>query len=175
MATKKNTKKTTLKTKTTSKKVSNKSMANDVFTSIIGKNRCYIIRDDNNKKHVFQFNPSSLPYSRGAKYTSIESPCMSYPLTQYAGGKAREFSFEVFYYDRPFTGRINKARKFLEGLLPPEKNTKKFKRPPSFTFAYGYFVRKYVLTNLEVKDEMLNSDGQPVITRFTLSVRQVGK
>ena len=139
------------------------------------KTRCYIIRNDNNKRMTFQFNPTSVPYSRSANYATIDSPGMSYPLTQYVGGNVREFSFEVFYYDNPFSGKINKARKFLEGLLPPEKNKKKFKKPPTFTFAYGYFVRKLVLEQLDVNDEWLNSDGQPIMTRFTLTVRQVGK
>lgn len=139
------------------------------------KTRCYIIRNDNNKKMTFQFNPTSVPYSRSANYTTIDSPGMSYPLTQYVGGNVREFSFEVFYYDKPYSGKINKARKFLEGLLPPEKNTKKFTKPPTFTFAYGYFVRTLVLEQLDVNDEWLNEDGQPLMTRFTLTVRQVGK
>lgn len=138
------------------------------------KTRCYVIRNDNNKKLTFQFNPTSVPYSRGANYSSIESPGMSYPLTQYVGGQVREFSFEVFYYDNPYTGKINKARKFLEGLLPPEKNTSKFTKPPTFTFAFGYFVKTLVLVDLSVNDEWLNDDGQPLMTRFTLTVRQVG-
>ena len=138
------------------------------------KTKCYILRNDNNAKHIFQFNPESMPYSRGANFTTIESPGMSYPLTQYVGGQVREFSFEVFYYDKPYSGKINTARKFLEGLLPPEKNTSSFKKPPTFTLAYGYFVKKYVLTNLEVNDEWMNSNGQPIMTRFTLTVRQVG-
>lgn len=100
---------------------------------------------------------------------------MSYPLTQYVGGSVREFSFEVFYYDKPYSGKIDKARKFLEGLLPPEKNTSSFTKPPTFTLAYGYFVKVYVLTNLQINDEWLNSDGNPLMTRFTLTVRQVGK
>ena len=124
---------------------------------------------------TFQFNPTSVPYSRRANYATIDSPGMSYPLTQYVGGNVREFSFEVFYYDRPYSGKINKARKFLEGLLPPEKNKKNFKKPPTFTFAYGYFVRTLVLEQLDVNDEWLNEDGQPLMTRFTLTVRQVGK
>lgn len=139
------------------------------------KTRCYVIRNDNNKKLTFQFNPETVPYSRGANYSTIESPGMSYPLTQYVGGQVREFSFEVFYYDKPYTGKINTARKFLEGLLPPETNKKGFTKPPSFTFAYGYFVRKLVLLNLDVNDEWLNDKGQPLMTRFTLTVRQVGK
>ena len=139
------------------------------------KTRCYIIRNDNNKRMTFQFNPTSVPYSRSANYATIDRPGMSYPLTQYVGGNVREFSFEVFYYDRPYSGKINKARKFLEGLLPPEKNKKNFKKPPTFTFAYGYFVRTLVLEQLDVNDEWLNEDGQPLMTRFTLTVRQVGK
>ena len=138
------------------------------------KTRSYVINNSTNKKMKFQFNPESMPYSRGANYTSIESPGMSYPLTQYVGGSAREFSFEVFYYDRPYSGKINKARKFLEALLPPEKNKKSFKKPPTFTLAYGYFVKVYVLTNLQVNDEIMNGDGNPEMTRFTLTVRQVG-
>ena len=81
----------------------------------------------------------------------------------------------MFYYDKPYSGKINTARKFLEGLLPPEKNIKSFTKPPTFTLAYGYFVRTFVLTNLSVEDEWLDENGQPLMTRFTLTVRQVGK
>ena len=139
------------------------------------KTRCYIIRNDTNEKLTFQFNPTSVPYGRSANYSTIESPGMSYPLTQYVGGSVREFSFEVFYYDKPYSGKINKARKFLEALLPPETNKSGYTRPPTFTFAYGYFVKTLVLTNLEVNDDWLDRDGQPIMTRFTLTVRQVGK
>ena len=139
------------------------------------KTRCYIINNSSNIKLTFQFNPETMPYSRSANYTSIDSPGMSYPLTQYVGGSIREFSFEVFYYDKPYSGKIDNARKFLEGLLPPEKNTSSFTKPPTFTLAYGYFVKVYVLTNLQINDEWLNSDGNPLMTRFTLTVRQVGK
>lgn len=156
---------------------SNEKMRNTISNELhpMPKSRAYIIRNDTNKRLVFQFNPTSIPYSRGASYSSIESAGMSYPLTQYVGGKAREFSFELFYYDNPYTGKIDSARKFLEGLLPPETNKKGFKKPPTFTLAYGYFVRTLVLTDLEVNDEWMNSDGKPLMTRFTLSVRQVGK
>ena len=138
------------------------------------KTRCYIIRNSDDKKLTFQFNPETVPYGRGANYSTIESPGMSYPLTQYCGGQVREFSFEVFYYDRPYSGKIDTARKFLESLLPPEKNKKGFTKPSSFTFAYGYFVKTLVLLNLDVLDEWLDQNGQPLMTRFTLTVRQVG-
>lgn len=138
------------------------------------KTRCYIVRNDTNARLAFQFNPTSVPYSRGANYTNIDSPGMSYPLTQYTGGNARDFDIEVFYYDYPYSGKINEARKFLLGLLPPEKNKENFTKPPTFTFAYGYFFKVLVLKDLDIHDEWLNSSGQPLMTKFTLSVRQVG-
>ena len=138
------------------------------------KTRCYIIRNDTNETFTFQFNPTSVPHGRSAKYSTIESPGMSYPLTQYSGGNVREFSFSVFYYDKPCTGKILKARNFLGGLLPPETNTEGFVKPPSFTFAYGYFVRTLVLLSLDISDEWLDENGQPIMTTFTLTVRQVG-
>ncbi len=139
------------------------------------KTKCHIIRNTDDMRLTFQFNPTTVPYSRSAKYSTIDSPGMSYPLTQYSGGNVREFSFEVFYYDKPYTGKINVARRFLESLLPPETNSDAYSKPPSFTFAYGYFVKTLVLLQLDVLDEWLNENGQPLMTRFTLTVRQVGK
>ena len=139
------------------------------------KTRCYIINNSNNKKLKFQFNPTSIPYGRGANYETIDSPGMSYPLTQYVGGQVREFSFDVFYYDKPCSGKIDYARKFLEALLPPEYNKSGYKKPPTFTLAYGYFVKTLVLLDLQVNDDWIDSDGKPIMSTFTLTVRQVGR
>lgn len=137
--------------------------------------KCYIINNVTNKRLNFQYAPTSIPYSRGANYNSIESPGMNYPLTQYVGGQVREFSFELFYYDKPYSGAIDSARNFLEALLPPEFNSMTYNKPPSFTLAYGYFVRKLVLLDLAINDEWLDGNGNPIMTRFTLTVRQVGR
>lgn len=136
--------------------------------------RCFLARTDTKEIWYFQYNPESMPYGRSAKFATIDSPGMSYPLTQYVGGDVREFSFEVFYYDRPFTGHINAARKFLRSLLPPEKNRKKFKKPPTFMLCYGYFCRTCVLKDLQINDKWLDEKGRPIMTSFTLTVRQVG-
>ena len=127
------------------------------------------------KKLVCQFNPTSVPYERESMFSDIDSPGMSYPLTQYSGGKVREFTVEVFMYDKPYSGKINTARKFFEALMPPEYNKSSFKKPPTVTFAYGYFVKVCVLKKLKVNDEWLDSYGRPIRTRFTLTLRQVGR
>lgn len=177
-------------------------MSRDFNSDSVAKTRCYIVRNSDNKKMEFQFNPTSIPYSRGAKYNSIESPGMSYPITQYVGGEVREFTIKLFYYDvsenglssdrkEPYkivygsgrtvisnhviAGKINKARIFLESLLPPEYNDNGYYKPPTFTLAYGYFVKTLVLMKLDVNDIRLDELGNPIQTEFTLTVRQVGR
>lgn len=138
------------------------------------KTKCHLIRNDTKAKLTAQFNPTSIPYSRSANFTDISAPGMSYPLVQYTGGNARDFDIELFFYDKPYSGKITKARRYLLGLLPPEKNKKAYTKPPTFTFAYGYFTKKLVATSLDIEDQWMDQKGRPIMTRFTLSVRQVG-
>ena len=138
------------------------------------KTKAYMVNNDTNEKFSFQFNPTTVPYERSAKFSQVESPGMSYPLTQYTGGEVREFNVELFMYDNPYSGKIYNARRFLENLLPPEYNTSLFKRPPTCTFAYGYFVKRCVLKKLKVSDDRMDSNGRPIQTVFTLTLRQVG-
>lgn len=137
------------------------------------KTRCYLVNNDTNKKLTLQFNPTKVDYGRTASYGYISSPGMSYPLTQYLGGEGIDFSLDLFYYDKPYSGLITNFMTFIKGLMPPEKNKKSFKRPPTVTLAYGYFVKTYVVTGYQVKDEELDSKGRPVMGNYTISIRQV--
>ena len=134
--------------------------------------KCTLRNNDTRVKLYAQFNPSSITFSRGAKYQSIESPGMNYPLTQYTGGEVREFSFELFCYEKPSKGGIKKARQFLYDFLPPEKNNGTFV-PPTMDFVYAYYHRTLVVTKVDVNDEWISKKGNPLMTRFTVSVRQV--
>lgn len=135
--------------------------------------KCYFINNDTKKKHVVQYNPESMTYSRSANFTEITSPGMAYPLIQFTGGNTREVSVKLVYQD-PTGKKIKKARNFFKALLPPEKNKDTFTRPPSFTFAYGYFVKKYVLTDFEVSDDVMSTSGRPTMTTFSLTMKQIG-
>lgn len=139
------------------------------------KTRCYLINNDTKKKLTLQFNPTNIDYGRTASFGTITSPSIAYPITQFQNGEIREFSFDVFYYDKPYTGLIKTFMTFIEKLLPPERNSSTFKKPPTFTLAYGYFVRTCVLTGYSVKNEDLDSKGRRVMGTYTLSVRQVSK
>ena len=121
----------------------------------------------------FQYNPTSLQYSRGATYVEISAPGMPYPRTQFVRGNSRTFPVELFMYDRPSTGLIADWRSFLEGFLPPETN-QAYEKPPEMLYCMAYFIRRCVLEDFQVNDELFDEKGNPVQTRFTLSLRQVG-
>ena len=137
------------------------------------KTKGYIKNLETGAMKEFQFNPEKFSYSRGADYSEVIAPGMSYPLTQFVKGKIRTFPLELFHYDKPSTGLILDVMKFYGALLTPETNTKDYKRPPMFLFVYGVFIRKCVLDDLNVNVEEYDTEGNMAMARFTLTIRQV--
>lgn len=134
----------------------------------------WIKNKDTGKKMSFQYNPTTLSYSRGASYVDISAPGMPYPSTQFVKGNARSFSVPLFFYDNPNTGVIKKYIDFLGSFLPPETNTQGYTKPPEMTFCYGYFIRRCVLEDLNISIERINANGEPIQATITLQLRQVG-
>ena len=122
----------------------------------------------------FQYNPTTLQYSRSATYTELASPGMAYPNTQFVRGDQRSFPVELFFYDNPSIGIIESYKRFLEGFLPPEVNTPNFKKPPEMTFCCGTFIRRCVVESMDVNIELYNRLGLPTQARITLQLKQVG-
>ena len=144
-------------------------------TKVGAKTKGWIKNNSTGKKKSFQFNPTTLGYSRGATYTEISAPGMSYPNTQFVKGNSRTFPVTLFLYDNPSTGVIKKHLDFLNGFLPPETNKSGYTKPPDMTFCYGYFIRKCVLEDLSVVIEQIDENGEPVQATLTLQLRQVGE
>lgn len=138
------------------------------------KTKGYIKNLKTGKTMKFQFNPENFEYSRGVTYSEIVSPGMSYPDTQFVHGNIRSFPVELFLYDKPHTRVINKFMSFIGGFLTPETNTPNYTKPPEMLFCYGYFIRRCVLEDLNIKIEEYDEWGQPTMARFTLQLRQVG-
>lgn len=134
----------------------------------------YIKNLDTQEIRKFQFNPDNFEYTRSVTYSDSISPGMAYPETQFAHGNIREFDIELFMYDPFCTGIIKEYMCFLGAFLTPETNEPNYSRPPEMLFYYGYFIRRCVLTNLGIKHEWLDEQGSPLMTRYTLTLRQVG-
>lgn len=122
----------------------------------------------------FQFNPETFSYSRGVSFSEIISPGMAYPRTQYTHGNAKTFSIDLFFFDKPHTGLIEKKIAFIEKLVPPESNPSKMKKPPSVLVCYGSFIQKCVVENYGVTIEEMNESGGILQATVSLSFRQVG-
>lgn len=124
----------------------------------------------------FQFNPTELNYPRTTKYADVSAPGMAYPGTQFVVGEAREFTVELYLYDRPTTGLMRKTSEFIGKLLMPEVNTiNGRKKPDDFTLCIGYFVRQCVLVGLDIRVTLFDEDLQPVEAYYTLTIRQIGE
>lgn len=143
-------------------------------TNISAKTKGWIKNNETGELKKFQFNPTDLSYSRKASYEDISAPGMAYPEAQFVKGEARIFSVNLFFYDNPNTGVINKYMKFLNSFLPPETNRSGYTRPPTMTFCFGYFIRRCVLEDLSTLIELFDEDGEPIQASFTLQLRQVG-
>lgn len=134
----------------------------------------WIKNNSTGKKMSFQYNPTTLGYSRGVTYTDISAPGMPYPNTQFVKGNVRSFPVTLFFYDNPNTGVIKRYMSFLGGFLTPETNVAGYTKPPEMTFCYGYFIRRCVLEDFNISIERMDEDGEPIQATFTLQLRQVG-
>lgn len=136
----------------------------------------YIKNIDTGAIWQFQFNPENLEYSRGATYVANKGPGQAYPIVQFVSGNLREFTVELYLCDRHIepSGYIKNAINFIGAFLPPEQNVEEWKRPPQMLFFYGYFVRKCVLSDLNINITEMDRDGTPTEAKFTLTLQQIG-
>ena len=134
----------------------------------------YIIDSRTQKIFKFQFNPQTMDYTRSANFAEVLSPGMQYPLTYFVNGGSKTFDLELFEYDRPTTGKINKDIEFLETLMPKMSNIQGyFTNPNSCIFAYGGFIAKCVVTGMKVHIDEYAQSGEPYMAHITLSMRVV--
>lgn len=131
---------------------------------------------DTGEYKSFQFNPTPpFQYSRGATYATIESPGQQYPITAFVKGNLRTFNLDLFLFDKPYTGKIDKDYMLFFGkLLTPETNSPTYIRPPKFILSYGYFTRTCVLEDLNISVEEYDRFLNPVRATLSLAIRQEG-
>ena len=141
---------------------------------VSAKTKGWIKNNDTGEKMSFQFNPTTLSYSRGATYADISAPGIAYPDTQFVKGNVSSFPVTLFFYDNPNTGVIQKYLEFLGGFITPEENASDYTHPPTMTFCFGYFIRKCVLEDLSVDIELFDDNGEPTQAIVNLQLRQVG-
>lgn len=121
----------------------------------------------------FMFNPAELSFDRGATYSEISSPGLSYPLTQYVRGNILTFSVPLYIYDKPYSGEVKAWEDFLNSFVPPTVNASGYTKPDEMLFVMGNFIRSCVVDTLSTNYTSFTSDLLPNEATFTLSLRQV--
>lgn len=139
----------------------------------MARTKGWIRNDKSNVRKPFQFNPENLNYNRGAVYSEIASPGMSYPSVQFVRGEMRSFSVTLFFHNKPFSGVISDYESFLNSFLPPETVNPLYEPPPTMTFCFGTFIRVCVVEDLEVDILEMDSNLKPTVANFTLKLKQV--
>ena len=111
-----------------------------------------------------QFNPGAFKDSIGVNWTEIAGAGMSYPLKQYAGGKTRNLTFQIFLNDIERPGILRQTINFLHGFLPPAaKEGYQFVAPPAMLFSFGWFVKPCLLEAMEIEYNYFSPDLQPLM------------
>jgi hypothetical protein len=118
----------------------------------------------------FQYNPPEFNDKLGVEYAQLDSPGMSAPMFQYIGGKARSVTFELFLdaYEDPERMMVRTPIAFLHSFVPPADAGKSFSPPPTLIFAWGWFVKRCILNDLDINYTMFDSQLNPI--RATVGV-----
>jgi hypothetical protein len=148
--------------------------------------KAYIQNNATNDIMEFQFNPPEFNDKLGVEFSELSSPGMSAPMFQYIGGKARVVTFEL--YLNAWTGYrgqvpigpspegvvsdlyVKAPIRFLHSFLPPADAGKTFSPPPTMTFAWGWFVKTCILTDLDINYTRFNAQLDPIEAKVNLTL-----
>lgn len=104
----------------------------------------------------FQLNPSTIQEKGGAVWSEIVSPGLDNPIKQYSYGSSNELSFEIYLNDKfsnyDVTAMYNNLNKLKRGSTP-------------VTFRYGIYTGKYVIKEISLGVDRMNSSLNPTEIR----------
>lgn len=115
----------------------------------------------------FQYNPSDFTDGQIFNYNILSSPCSNYPKFHYVGTGERSISLSLFI--RGTKGEPQSYLDFFEGLKPK----KRFDMPKLVIFAFGSYVKKCIITEIDRQFEDFNSDLSPKQVTISLSLTEV--
>ena len=117
----------------------------------------------------FLYNPTTFGTARSIDYVEISAPGSSYPHFQYTKGGNKSIKLDLFLKDKS-KGDTKSYVSFIEGLTPTESSTSKFKKPPLVLFAFGSFVEKCIVTDVDIEYEEFDSSLNPIQAKVSLGL-----
>ena len=115
----------------------------------------------------FIFNPNTLKYDRQSNILALDSPGVNYPVLAYGSTKERTLEVALFLYGEATPRHIT----FLENLLPTDKGSVSGVSHPLALFVLGGKVKKVVVTDVSVEENMWDSSLN--CTKATVTLKMV--
>ena len=118
------------------------------------------------------FNPSSFRKSVGVEYAETAGATANYPIMQYSGGTTPEIPVEFYLNARTEGHDLRGFINLLQDTLPWERTKPPFNTPPQpIIFAYGWFVKKCRLTNLDIEYTMFDKNLEPIEAKVSMTLK----
>jgi hypothetical protein len=135
----------------------------------------YIQNLGNKKIMKFIYNPETFTYTEGLEFAELKAPGLAHPIHQYVGGESTEISVQIFCDGRETKNGVKNWETFLHSFLPIHYNNPMtvYAPPPPALFAYGWFVRKVVITNVTWEFTLFDSALNPIRGTADVTMRLV--
>ena len=131
------------------------------------KTKGYIKNLTTGARKRFIFNPNTLKYDRQSDIVALDSPGVNYPVLAYGSTKERTLEVALFLYGEATPRHIT----FLENLLPTDKGSVSGVSHPLALFVLGRKVKKVVVTDVSVEENMWDSSLN--CTKATVTLKMV--
>jgi hypothetical protein len=119
----------------------------------------------------FQFNPSSLSFSR-----SVESGAYTtagFPKVSYSNRGAETLKLSNLWFDTYEYATKTSVLTLISPIIKSTEIAGSLKRPPVYIFAWGEQYMKCVVTSISYELTMFLADGTPVRAKVSIDLQEV--
>jgi hypothetical protein len=123
----------------------------------------------------FQFNPSSLSFSRSVNW-KVESGAYTtagFPKVSYSNRGAETLKLSNLWFDTYEYATKTSVLTLISPIIKSTEIAGSLKRPPVYIFAWGEQYLKCVVTNISYELTMFLADGTPVRAKVNIDLQEV--
>jgi hypothetical protein len=123
----------------------------------------------------FQFNPSSLSFSRSVNW-QVESGAYTtagFPKVSYSHRGAETLKLSNLWFDTYEYATKTSVLTLISPIIKSTEIAGSLKRPPVYIFAWGEQYMKCVVTSISYELTMFLADGTPVRAKVSIDLQEV--
>jgi hypothetical protein len=126
----------------------------------------------------FQYNPPQFSDNLNMKIQDIASPGISYPVVEVLGAETETIKFDLYLNGRGLFQGDDKGAdyvedwiKFLQGYMPPQKQTKiQFFKQKTIEYAFGPYVKTCRLKSMPIDRTGFTRDARTLEATIHISL-----